>query len=131
MNYKKYMFGMMIVSLFCYILPNLNKFSKNKNKNKHITGDITGDITGGWYQIEQTSDNGIKVITYLNQNIKEKKLPEYDEIIRVESQVVAGLNIRVLIKSGEKQFYHIFYIPTGENAIVQYLNSSSELKESV
>ena len=117
MNYRRWALFTGFIGFVYFILPNLHKinniFSPNKKKM----------LTGGWKKKEHSDELSIKVVEKLNECIKEKPDLKYDEIIHIETQVVAGLNARVLVKLNNEHYYHTFHIPLEKHSAIQYVNS--------
>ena len=80
-------------------------------------------LVGGWKKKENSDEISIQVVQKLDECIKDNQDLKYDEIIHIETQVVAGLNARVLVKFNNQYYYHTFHIPLENNSLIQYVNS--------
>jgi len=117
MNYRRWALFTGFIGIIYFILPNLHKINNIFSLNKKRM------LTGGWKKKETSDEISIKVMQKLDECIKENQDLKYDEIIHIETQVVAGLNARVLVKLNNNHYYHTFHIPLGNNSAIQYVNS--------
>ena len=80
-------------------------------------------LVGGWKKRKVLMKFLYKLMQKLDECIKDNQDLKYDEIIHIETQVVAGLNARVLVKFNNQYYYHTFHIPLENNSLIQYVNS--------
>ena len=101
-------------------------FSKmNFNFKKSTTGLFSNDnkmVTGGWKIIDLNDELTVLTKSIFDRLVKNNTEFKYDRLVQVETQVVAGVNIRFIVEKDKKLYAYTFHKPLDQTKSIEFLH---------
>ncbi len=101
-------------------------FSKmNFNFKKSTAGLFSKDnkmVTGGWKIIDLDHELTVLTMSVFDRLVKNNTDFKYDRLVQVETQVVAGVNIRFIVEKDKKLYAYTFHKSLDQTKPIDFLH---------